>query len=454
MTFMSAADVMAQRAVSSSNASVLGKRKAAKDSGAVIDPLATPEMNNLFDRLLGIDKVWAHEGEGRPVNGKKKGKQKDSKQKSASVDNQHLESDAGSDSNVQIVDEPVIVSRPGHAPLKSEWAFSHFDGPTVRKSPELKCLWCLQCNHCSAIHTSEHMKGCTDYEQEKIKPNTNDKSEPEAVTATTSKLQRKLTAIDKIHAISIDILRSGPQRKKMQRLVNADMVEYNACRNRMSFEAASIILSPFKFVTLSLSRKDIPTICLVIPVYKLMDLHIQESVNKYQDHQTICFVLKIAAKKLDPYITKTTHSKYLLLSVVLHPMMRLSYFKDPAKKWNAEVKIHARQFLDEIYAEYAAKSGAADAALSAGSARASNRSHSNLIASAMSMSRPPAVKAIEIELYLSHAYPINNSDGALRCWADENRQFPVLREIARDILTIPGSSMTAENASMTIITKE
>ncbi len=76
-----------------------------------------------------------------------------------------------------------------------------------------------------------------------------------------------------------------------------------------------MISQPFKSVTLSLSREGVPTICLVLPMYKSLELHMQEELRKHKSNKTLSNGLEEGLAKLDPYMNSATHGKYHLLGV-------------------------------------------------------------------------------------------------------------------------------------------
>ncbi|OBZ67474.1 hypothetical protein A0H81_12662 [Grifola frondosa] len=102
------------------------------------------------------------------------------------------------------------------------------------------------------------------------------------------------------------------------------------------------ILEGFQSVTLAFSRAGVPTICLILPLYKYMETHMNDSVRKHckPNQAQLQLALGNGLKKLNVYMEKALLSKYPLLGAVLHPSIQLKYFKDNSK-WDAELLIHA-----------------------------------------------------------------------------------------------------------------
>lgn len=109
--------------------------------------------------------------------------------------------------------------------------------------------------------------------------------------------------------------------------------------------------------------------------------------------------------------------------------MRLSYFSDASKKWDPSLVERACALLEKTYTEYQEEDSdnEAHANVSPSDSKASEKrkkasqapkeANSSFLDNALSTSQPPAAKATEIERYLSHTYPTDDTDGALKWWA-------------------------------------
>ena len=123
-----------------------------------------------------------------------------------------------------------------------------------------------------------------------------------------------------------------------------------------------------------------------------------------------------------------------MTTAVLHPKMRLNYFEDDTK-WDPAIAVRARKFLDDMYAAYAkiaaptpsaATNETASAATHTKAKDVSGKTSARFIDDAMSTSRLPTEKFTEIELYISNAYPTDDSDGTLGWWKVSTRNSLLL----------------------------
>ncbi|KAL1942606.1 hypothetical protein VTO73DRAFT_4846 [Trametes versicolor] len=201
--------------------------------------------------------------------------------------------------------------------------------------------------------------------------------------------------------------------------------------------------------------------------------------------------LEQGALKLEKHLKLALRSRFTILGAVLHPALRVTYFENQ-NLWQPEIGARARTELSALYDEYALKVAAGNLQILARSGHSSGQSgapqgtragknqeaasKAGPMASAIQASGANDVQtsATEVELYLSHAYPCKDENGALKWWKDHEDQFPILALAARDVLAIPGvsvvnerlfsssrhtisdarCSMTPESASKTVIGKE
>ncbi|GJF01034.1 hypothetical protein PsYK624_173400, partial [Phanerochaete sordida] len=230
-----------------------------------------------------------------------------------------------------------------------------------------------------------------------------------ARTGKKTRSRKPLGVVDKLHTICVDVLRSEKQRKRfchLQRkyckkdvqgltLVRSMPIRWNTKHAEIErasklkeaviqwvdslthgltgqkFTAAQrkktklylapedwklledilAILEPFKDITLHFSRKGVPTISLVLPLYRKMQTHVKMSQATYSTNADLRTGLRLASAKLEVYMTKALTGRYYLLGAVLHPYIRVAYFEN-ADLWPVDVGQRARELLDEVYNEY------------------------------------------------------------------------------------------------------
>ncbi|KAG1741480.1 uncharacterized protein EDB91DRAFT_1248033 [Suillus paluster] len=93
----------------------------------------------------------------------------------------------------------------------------------------------------------------------------------------------------------------------------------------------SDILEVFHTSTLSLQKKGVPTICQTLPLYKQMEKHLKthlKRVPKKWQVYGLTQALQAGLNKLQHHMAKALKSDYPLLGGVLHPCIRVAYFKD------------------------------------------------------------------------------------------------------------------------------
>ncbi|KAG8951470.1 hypothetical protein FRC04_006002 [Tulasnella sp. 424] len=232
--------------------------------------------------------------------------------------------------------------------------------------------------------------------------------------------------------------------------------------------------------TVELSRADVPTLPMVLPLYKAIEAKLEEGKEAAQrggSETVICEdAFDAALVKLVKYIMVACSSELHLLVVVLHPSYRVSWFKDKTHWDSTGVATRARVLITQKYSEYAEKYAAqtfgADGSL--GGATQSARKSSGLLADTISHRVSREANLVELDSYLRDTFPCTHYDDVLDWWKKHEGMFPILARLARDMLAIPGvsisverlfsvcrhvitesrSSMTANTARMTICAKE
>ncbi|KAI0666359.1 hypothetical protein C8Q78DRAFT_1072348 [Trametes maxima] len=113
------------------------------------------------------------------------------------------------------------------------------------------------------------------------------------------------------------------------------------------------VLTVLNELTHFLSKSSIPTISMVLPFYKYLQMHLK----KYQ--VSLRFACQKALEKLDVYMTAAVESKYVLLGAVLHPFTRIKYFENTSL-WALRIPTHAHVLLAELYKEYVNEANISD----------------------------------------------------------------------------------------------
>ena len=247
----------------------------------------------------------------------------------------------------------------------------------------------------------------------------------------------------------------------------------------------------------------------------MIQQHLETAINDpdlIEDKLGLKAALNAGLEKIDIHLKKSLVGDYPLLGagrshfllpdasillssvyfwLVLHPSIRLSYFEDSIK-WDPSIPIRARVLLEHLYETYSSEDPLVAASVTDLPADANS-----FFLDAIRTLTPSNKKALvtEIESYFNGTYPCLDGK-ALKWWKVSSQmlprpvlwvywshwsilqkhatEFPVLSRIARDILAIPGvsisverlfssskhtlsdsrSSMTAESASKTVVAKE
>ncbi|TFY75902.1 hypothetical protein EWM64_g8111 [Hericium alpestre] len=359
--------------------------------------------------------------------------------------------------------------------------------------------------------------------------------EDEDVVTRRQSGSKEKNPIEKLHAIVVDILRSEPRRRRMRQYIRQlcdkdynHLVPVKSMPVRWNTTYAEIdrtlklkpainqwveqldtgtsgkakqaaqrkkkqlhlelkdwemlkslrdTLKIFHEATLDLSKANEPTICKTLPLYKLIEdcLHAEhKKVARTADKYNLKHALDAGLKKLSLYMSKALISDYILLGAVLHPCIRLRYFKN-SEKWSPEIAQRARTQLRKLYDECASTHCSSIATVE--SMQAMSSAPSSIFSQAIFLSDDSSMNNAnvdELNTYFGGSYVCRDESRALEWWKDHSKHFPVLSRIARDILAIPGvsvlverlfssskhtlsdtrSSLMAETASMAVVSKE
>ena len=144
--------------------------------------------------------------------------------------------------------------------------------------------------------------------------------------------------------------------------------------------------------------------------------------------------MKLACKKMDRYYSLTDSSHVYHIAMVLHPGMKLEYFRN--QKWEAEWIEQAETLVREVYAAKYEKITEDTAP------KDSTTKNNDGFASFGNLSVTTCPHASEIQEYLSHC--VENIKDALKWWVDNKYVYPNLYRMALDYLSIPATSTSVE----------
>ncbi|KAF7296753.1 Reverse transcriptase-RNase H-integrase [Mycena indigotica] len=221
-------------------------------------------------------------------------------------------------------------------------------------------------------------------------------------------------------------------------------------------------LGVLELVTLEFSKKNVPTISKVLPLYKLMETKLTAMATEYESApHGMANALRAGAQIATKYIEKALIGDYALLGAVLHPAIRLAHFQ--SNVWDATIAVRAKQLLVNIAKEYAtsSSSGQPDAATSDSTSTTTSSASKpvGVFAMAMALNRgstnsssTSSTKRVdgtyEIDLYLGNISPVDDGfDDPLTWWKNIAGTLKILSQAARDILAIPGMSVPSSKAT-------
>ncbi|KAF7346736.1 Reverse transcriptase-RNase H-integrase [Mycena sanguinolenta] len=203
-------------------------------------------------------------------------------------------------------------------------------------------------------------------------------------------------------------------------------------------------LEVLKMCTLEFSKKGVPTITKVLALYKLMEVTLTDLAIHHRDNEpTLSAALFAGADVATTYISNALVGDYVLLGAVLHPAVRVAYFQ--SDQWDPSVAIRARRLLLNI----------AHAGTKSNSATPQN----SVFAMAMALKAAPILSTAtgsttatvasdgkdEVELYCGNISPVaDDFDDPLGWWKDNSGTLKYMGRVARDILAIPGVSISVE----------
>jgi hypothetical protein len=149
-------------------------------------------------------------------------------------------------------------------------------------------------------------------------------------------------------------------------------------------------------------------------------------------HPSLAAAMRLARKKMDRYYSLTDSSNVYRIAMVLHPGMKLEYFRN--QKWEGEWIEQAEALVRE---EYIAKYEKVTDKSNTMPMNDLNKNDDGFT-SFGNLSVTTCPRASEIQEYLS--LPVENVKDPLKWWMDNKFVYPNLHRMALDYLSIPGKS--------------
>ncbi|KAG8950706.1 hypothetical protein FRC00_007587, partial [Tulasnella sp. 408] len=177
------------------------------------------------------------------------------------------------------------------------------------------------------------------------------------------------------------------------------------------------VLEVYQDATLDLSRSDLPTLPMVLPIYKQVESALEKGIEATRETAqsgTVSITeeaYQAALTKLTKYIAATCESTLHLVATALHPAMRLTWFEDKSYWPSGTMVARVRVLLTTMYSEYAEllEKEAFAPATSSASRQLSLVSQaprtSGLLANAVTASKSRHAHEAELDSYLRGTLP-------------------------------------------------
>jgi hypothetical protein len=190
------------------------------------------------------------------------------------------------------------------------------------------------------------------------------------------------------------------------------------------------VLKQFKHATLFFS-KDSASVAAVIPAMDRLTEGLDPQ-TKTAYHPGIIAALKLARKKMNRYYSLTDASMVYRIAMVLHPGMKLEYFRQHT--WEVDWIEQAEDLVrDEYNLRYKNEAGPDQGPSASTSNDSSFFDFGNL-------SVPAAPRVCELDEYLRS--PVENVANPLVWWQNNRFVYPNLSRMALDYLSVPGEQMS------------
>lgn len=151
-------------------------------------------------------------------------------------------------------------------------------------------------------------------------------------------------------------------------------------------------------------------------------------------HPSLVAAMKLARKKMDRYYSLTDSSHVYRIAMVLHPGMKLEYFRN--QKWEDEWIEQAETLVRE---EYAAKY---EKLIEKPNTENNSTTKDDNFTSFGNLSVTNCPRASEIQEYLNHV--VENVKDPMKWWVENKYVYPNLHRMALDYLSIPATSTSVE----------
>ncbi|KAJ6482352.1 hypothetical protein DFH09DRAFT_950161 [Mycena vulgaris] len=184
------------------------------------------------------------------------------------------------------------------------------------------------------------------------------------------------------------------------------------------------VMSILQEATLNLSKKGVPTICKVLSLYKIIEQHLASKLADIDSDDDLCNLgpaIQAGLVKLRTHTQKALVSDYPLVGAVLHPFIRLRYFKDPDSGWDLSLAYRAETILEHLYDIY--KEGWAENEPSTSTtapkpptASPSKGIFRRAVAGGGSASSMREKAQTELQVYFSGIYPMADDDDDILGW--------------------------------------
>ncbi|KAJ7277235.1 hypothetical protein C8J57DRAFT_1061135 [Mycena rebaudengoi] len=152
----------------------------------------------------------------------------------------------------------------------------------------------------------------------------------------------------------ISELACGLTGKKQKAALRKAKRLYLSPRDWDDLRRIAAVMAILHEATLDLSKKDVPTICKILPTYKAVEEHIKASLAAIRPADDTCNLraaIRAGLDKLAIHTEKALVSDYPLLGAILHPAIHLSYFEDTTR-WSTDLASRGKLILEHLYEIY------------------------------------------------------------------------------------------------------
>ncbi|KIK73667.1 hypothetical protein PAXRUDRAFT_20611 [Paxillus rubicundulus Ve08.2h10] len=261
----------------------------------------------------------------------------------------------------------------------------------------------------------------------------------DAQGSTSRKAKKAFTVVDKLHAVIVDILASEAINRwidqldqhltgKKRKAAMLKKKKWHLSPGDWDFlERFAAVLILFHSSILDLSKKGIPTICKLLPLYK----HIEQRLTAHLSRARKDFgfyglnvAIGSGLHKLEHHMEMALKSDYPLLGAVLHPALWVSYFNN-ITLWSTNLNLPhcARVLLEHLYTTYkeetdgtATASGTCNTSTLATTAPASPSKQSPFMATIKTHGAANRVAQNEVDVYVSGLFPYAEIDDNPLAW--------------------------------------